>query len=80
MRTAELLQGYHGVIELLVVIHNDFLVVAFTDDETSVTPTEVVHAPERVHGKKQTVHRIPVGEGVSDTDDNVVLFVTHERM
>ena len=56
--TAELLQWNHGVVELLVVVHDDLLVVAFTDNETRVTPTEVVHAPERVDRQEERVDRV----------------------
>ena len=57
-RTTELLQRDHTLVVLLVVVHDDLLVVAFTNNETRVTPTEVIHAPERVDRKEETVDRI----------------------
>ena len=48
--TAELLERNHRFIELLIIVHDDFLVASLADDETSVTPTEVVHIPEGVDG------------------------------
>lgn len=57
--TAEFLQRNHRVVELLVVVHDDLLVVTFADNQTSVTPAEVIHAPEGVNWQEETVHRIP---------------------
>lgn len=45
-RTTELLQRNHALIKLLVFSHNNFLVVTLSDNDTSITPTEVVHAPK----------------------------------
>ena len=56
--TAEFLERNHGIVILLVVVHDDLLVVAFTNDQTSVTPTEVIHAPEGIDGEEETVHRV----------------------
>lgn len=58
VHTAELFQRDHTVIELLVLSHDDLLVVTFTDDQTRVTPTEVVHTPEGVYGQEETVNRV----------------------
>ena len=58
--TAKLLERNHALVELLILSQNDLLVVTFSDDETCVTPTEVIHAPEGIHWKEETVHRVPV--------------------
>ena len=57
-RTAELLEGYHRIVKFLIVIHDDLLVLALTDNQTSGTPTEFVHAPEGRNQKEETVHQI----------------------
>jgi hypothetical protein len=57
-RTAEFLERNHRLVILVVVIDDNFLVAAFADNQTRVTPTEVVHAPERVDREEETVDRI----------------------
>ena len=57
-RTAELLQRDHGLVVLLLIVHDDLLVAAFTDDQASVTPAEVIHTPEGIDREEETVHRI----------------------
>lgn len=57
-RTAELLQGDHAFIKLLILCHDHLLVVTLADDHTSVTPAEVIHTPKRVNRQKETVDRI----------------------
>ena len=56
--TAELLERNHGVVELLVIVHDDLLIIAFANNKTGVTPTEVVHAPESVDREEETVDRV----------------------
>jgi len=43
----------HGLIEIRSLIRDGFLVLAFTDSDVSGTPTEHVHAPERMLRKKE---------------------------
>ena len=57
--TAELLEGDHRLVPLLIVVHDDLLVTALTDDEACVTPTKVIHAPEGIDRKEKTVDGIP---------------------
>ena len=56
--TAEFLEGDHRFVPLFIIIHYNLLVATLTDDETCVTPAEVVHAPEGIDRKEETVHRI----------------------
>ena len=56
--TAELLEWNHAVIKLLILSHDDLLVVTLADDYTCVTPAEIVHAPEGINGKEETVDRV----------------------
>lgn len=56
--TAEFLEGNHRFVPLFIIIHDDLLIAALTDDETCVTPAEVVHTPEGIDRKEETVHRI----------------------
>ena len=44
--TAEFFKRYHGIVELLIFIHEDLLVATLSNDQTGISPTEVVHAPE----------------------------------
>ena len=57
IRTTELFERNHGFVEFLLV-RDDLLVLALTNNDTGVTPTELVHAPERIDGKEETVNRI----------------------
>ena len=59
-RTAKLLQGNHALVKLFVFSDNDLLVVTFSDNHTSVTPTKVVHAPEGVDWQEETVNWVSV--------------------
>lgn len=60
--TAKLLEGNHGLIELVILVYNDLLLLAFTNHKTGVSPTEFIHAPERVYGKEEAVYWIPAGK------------------
>jgi hypothetical protein len=55
MRTTEFLERYHGFIILVVLVYNDLFVAALTNNKTGITPTEIVHAPERINGQEETV-------------------------
>lgn len=44
--TAEFLKRNHGIVEFLILIHENLLVIPFTDDKACVSPTKVIHAPE----------------------------------
>jgi len=57
--TTEFLEGDHRFVPLLIIIHDDLLVAALTDNEARVTPTEVVHTPEGIDWKEETVYGIP---------------------
>ena len=59
-RTAEFLEGDHRFVPLLVIVHDDLLVATLTDDKACVTPGEVVHTPEGIDRKEETIHRVPV--------------------
>ncbi|KIL57146.1 hypothetical protein M378DRAFT_172100, partial [Amanita muscaria Koide BX008] len=52
----EAFEGYHGVVELLVFFNEDFLLPSFTNQETGVAPTELVHEPEGIDGKEEAVY------------------------
>ena len=56
--TAELLERDHRFVELFILSHHDLLVVTFADNQTRVTPAEVIHTPEGVDREEETVHRI----------------------
>ena len=56
--TAELLERYHGLVELLILVGDDLLLLPFSNNNTSVTPTELVHAPEGIDGQEETVDRV----------------------
>jgi hypothetical protein len=56
--TAELLERNHRFIKLRVIIHYHLLAIPFTNNQTGITPTEVVHAPKRVDWQEEAVHRI----------------------
>lgn len=58
-RTAEFLEWDHRLVILVVVVHDNLLVATLANDQTRVTPTEVVHTPEGVDREEQTVHRVP---------------------
>jgi hypothetical protein len=58
----ELLERYHRITRLLILIHDDFLVFTLPDDQASGTPTEFVRAPEGVDRKEGALHRIPSKE------------------
>lgn len=58
-RTTKALHGDHGVLKLFFVVNHDLFVSSFTDNDTSVTPAEIVHTPERVNRKEKAVNRIP---------------------
>ena len=53
--TAEFLERNHRVIVLLIFIHKDLLAVTLTDDQTSVSPSELVHTPEGVDRQEKAV-------------------------
>jgi len=56
--TTELLQRNHRLIELLILVRNDLLFLAFSNDHASITPTELVHAPERIDWEEEAVYRV----------------------
>lgn len=58
MHTTEFFERNHGLVELLILVRDDLLVLAFTNNNASVTPTELVHAPERIDRKEETVNRV----------------------
>jgi len=58
LRTAELLERDHRLVELFIVSNDNLLVATLADDDTSVAPREVVHAPERVNGQEERVNRV----------------------
>jgi hypothetical protein len=51
-RTVGFLERNH---RLVVVINNNFLVAAFANNQTHVTPAEVVHTPDQVDREEETV-------------------------
>jgi len=51
----------HGLIEFKVTpCVNDFLVASVVDNNAGVTPSEFIHAPERVNREEEAVDGIPV--------------------
>ena len=77
-RTAKLLQGNHALVKLFVFSDNDLLVVTFANDQTSVAPREVVHAPERVYWEEETVDWVSERR-VSEVYDTIAPFA-YDRM
>lgn len=59
-RTAEFLERNHRLIELLIFINHHLLAGPFANDETGITPSKVIHAPEGVYGQQEAVDRIPI--------------------
>ena len=59
VRTAKLLERDHTFIESFVVLQDDLLLLSFTDDDTSITPTKVVHTPEGIDGQEERINWIP---------------------
>lgn len=55
IRTTKLLDGDHGIIKLLVFVRDNLFILAFTDDDTRITPAELVHAPEGIDRQKEAV-------------------------
>lgn len=47
-------------MEHIILVDNDLLVLTLADDQTRATPTELVHAPERVHWQHETPDGITV--------------------
>lgn len=58
-RTAKFLERDHRFVPLLIIIHDDLLIATLTDNEARVTPTEVVHTPEGIDRKEETIHGVP---------------------
>ena len=52
-RTTELLEGNHGIVKLLIIVHDHLLFLL--SPQTCVTPTELIYTPERVDGQEETV-------------------------
>ncbi len=48
--TAEFLEGNHGLIELFIFIDHHLLARPFANDQTRITPSKVIHAPEGIYG------------------------------
>ena len=44
--TTEIFKRYHGIVILLIFIHEDLLVATLSNDQMGISPTEVIHAPE----------------------------------
>lgn len=61
-RTAEFLERNHGLIELLIFVNHYLLAGPFANDETGITPSKVIHAPEGVYGQQEAVDWIPIME------------------
>ena len=59
-------------------MHNHLLAL-FTQDNTSSTPREVVHTPERVDREEETVHRVPERTRRVSQDEDIPDAVTYER-
>ncbi len=78
--TAELFQGYHRLVEFLILVDDDLLVFAFTNDETSVTPTEFVHTPEGIHRQEETINRISENKTTFRPYTETCTHGTYERM
>ena len=57
-RTTELLEGNHGIVKLLILIHGHLLLLHSA--QTCVTPIELIHTPKRVDGQEEAVHWVPL--------------------
>ncbi len=55
---AKLLERNHRLVEFLVFVDNDLLLFTFADDETRVTPTELVHTPEGIDREEESVYGV----------------------
>lgn len=47
-------------MEAFLLVHEDLLIATFTNDNTSITPGEVIHAPKRVDRQEEAVYGITV--------------------
>lgn len=56
--TTKLLERDHRVVELFILVDDDLLLLALSDHQTSITPTELVHAPEGIDRQEEAVDRI----------------------
>jgi hypothetical protein len=60
--TAEFLERNHRLIELIIFVHHHLLARPFANDQTRITPTKVVHAPEGIYGQQEAVDWIAIME------------------
>ena len=56
--TTELLEGNRGIVKVLMIIHDHLLFLH--SPQMCVTPTELIHTPERLDGQEEAVHRVPL--------------------
>lgn len=64
--TTKLLKRDHGFIEDFIVLDENLLVLSFSNHNTRIPPTKVIHAPERVYREEEAVDRVPMNGGISD--------------
>jgi hypothetical protein len=48
--TAEFLERNHRLVELFIFINHHLLAGSFANDQTRITPSKVIHAPEGIYG------------------------------
>jgi hypothetical protein len=60
--TAKFLERNHGLVELFIFINHHLLAGSFANDQTRITPSKVIHAPEGIYGQQEAVDRIPIME------------------
>ena len=77
--TTEFLERNHRLVILLLIVHDDLLVITFTDNKTSVTPAEIIHAPEGINREEETVHRVPERTRRVSEDEGIPNAATYER-
>ena len=60
--TAKFLKRNHGLVELFVFINHHLFAGPFANNQTSITPSKVIHAPEGIYGQQEAVDWIPIME------------------
>lgn len=64
--TAELLERYHGVVKVLGLGSHYGFILALANHNSSISPAEIVHVPERVDGKEEGVNGITSSRGKTE--------------
>lgn len=57
-RTTEFLQRNHRLIKFLLLTHQHLLLLPFPNNNTRISPTKLIHTPERIYRKEEAVNRV----------------------